>query len=217
MALRARIDGIETRQRILRAAGEVFAERGFREATVAGICRRAGANAAAINYHFKDKESLYVEVWRQAAQEAVNLYPIDGGIRANAPARDRLRGFLIALLQRMTDRGRLGQFHRLRLMEMANPTGLIHGIRWKALQPMRTYIQSLLRELLGPEGTEEELNFCEFNLVGPCLMAQMTVQSPPAGRPFLPSVEVMAFADHCADFVLAGIKSLRAKRRNAKG
>ncbi len=46
----------ETRQRLIEAVGEVFAERGFRAATVRDICQRAQANVAAVNYYFGDKE-----------------------------------------------------------------------------------------------------------------------------------------------------------------
>lgn len=210
--MRLRVDGIETRKRILKAAGEVFAARGYRDTTLAEICRKAKANSAAVNYHFNDKESLYVEVWRASAEEAMSLYPIDGGISADAPARARLQGFMVALLKRMTDRGRLGIFHRLRMMEMANPTGLIDRVRWQAIQPMRDYIRELLRELLGSNATEEQVNFCEFNLVGPCLMAQLTCQLNLPGTGFVQVTDVEAFADHCAAFFLAGIKAVRTGR-----
>ena len=38
----------DTRERIVQAAGEVFAERGFRGATIREICQKAGANLASV-------------------------------------------------------------------------------------------------------------------------------------------------------------------------
>ena len=55
-----------TKARLLESAGEEFAQKGFELARVRSICDRAGANLAAINYHFGDKEQLYVEVLREA-------------------------------------------------------------------------------------------------------------------------------------------------------
>ena len=65
-----RKDGKETKQKLLDAACEVFAEKGFREAKITEICRRAGANVAAVNYYFGDKDSLYVAAWRQAMENS---------------------------------------------------------------------------------------------------------------------------------------------------
>ena len=53
-----------TRDKLIEAAGSVFAERGYRAATIREICRRAGANVAAVNYTFGDKMGLYTEVLR---------------------------------------------------------------------------------------------------------------------------------------------------------
>ena len=52
-----------TRDKILSAAGEVFAEQGFEGATIRAITERAGVNVAAVNYHFRDKAELYTRIW----------------------------------------------------------------------------------------------------------------------------------------------------------
>ena len=48
----------DTIHQILNAAGEVFAIKGFKDATIREISAQAGVNLAAINYHFGDKERL---------------------------------------------------------------------------------------------------------------------------------------------------------------
>ena len=53
-----------TRRRILAAAGELFAERGFRATTMREIAQRARVNLAAAHYHFGSKQELYLEVVR---------------------------------------------------------------------------------------------------------------------------------------------------------
>ena len=58
----------ETRERLLRTAARLFADRGFKKVTVRDICRTARANVAAVNYHFGDKLGLYREVLQLAAE-----------------------------------------------------------------------------------------------------------------------------------------------------
>ena len=49
----------QTRSRILQAALETFAERGYEGAAIRDIAARAGVNHALIKYHFVDKETLW--------------------------------------------------------------------------------------------------------------------------------------------------------------
>src|ERR1700722_12315497 len=58
---------LEPRVRLLEAAGQIFAEKGFKGGTVREIIQRAGVNIAAVNYYFRDKEGLYVEAVKAAA------------------------------------------------------------------------------------------------------------------------------------------------------
>ncbi len=55
----------ETRDRVLDAAEGLFAERGFAAVGVREITRAAGANAAAVNYHFGSKLELYRAVLKR--------------------------------------------------------------------------------------------------------------------------------------------------------
>src|SRR5271154_6140164 len=93
-----------TRRQLLEAAGEVFAEAGFRDATVREICRRAAANVAAINYHFGDKETLYLEVLRYAHGKALAKYPPMLDLPDDAPPEKKLRAFVHSMLQRIFDK-----------------------------------------------------------------------------------------------------------------
>jgi AcrR family transcriptional regulator len=62
----------ETRRKLIDAAGEVFAEVGFKSATVRQITDRAEANVAAINYYFGDKVQLYRVVLQTVTETLVH-------------------------------------------------------------------------------------------------------------------------------------------------
>ena len=55
----AREDGEVTRRHILETAVRLFAEHGYADTTSKMICREAGVNIAAVNYHFNSRDDLY--------------------------------------------------------------------------------------------------------------------------------------------------------------
>jgi AcrR family transcriptional regulator len=59
------------RQRVLTAARELFAQRGYEGTSVRDITARAKANLAAITYHFGSKEALFHTVLRSVAEPLV--------------------------------------------------------------------------------------------------------------------------------------------------
>src|SRR3990167_7429916 len=65
MALRAVKPPHETRTRILDAAEELFMQHGFEAASMRLLTSRAGANLAAVNYHFGSKDALIEALFRR--------------------------------------------------------------------------------------------------------------------------------------------------------
>src|SRR5438876_8303115 len=110
----------DTRERLLEAAAHVFAERGYRVATVRDIVTRAGANIAAVNYHFRDKEGLYAAVLKHTAKVAFERHPPYGGLSPDAPPEEQLRAFVHAFLRRLFDPEAV--YGRLMAREMVEPT-----------------------------------------------------------------------------------------------
>ena len=52
----------ETRQRILRAASQVFAEKGYARATTRALAAAAGINEVTLFRHFGNKQNLFAAV-----------------------------------------------------------------------------------------------------------------------------------------------------------
>ena len=57
---RARTEGADAREALLRAAAEVFAEHGFRHASIDEVAARAGYSKGAVYWHFAGKDELFL-------------------------------------------------------------------------------------------------------------------------------------------------------------
>ncbi|MEE4600425.1 MAG: CerR family C-terminal domain-containing protein [Desulfobacteraceae bacterium] len=206
-----REDGKETRLRLLNAAGEVFAQKGYRDAKVADICKMADANVASVNYYFGDKKSLYREVWQHALEnfEEPVFYESAAG-----SSQDRLRAYIQALIQNFTVRGDLGRFSRLYLTEMVNPTGLIQDTWHATIEPRRKKLHDILSGIIGPEANDLTIRFCELSIVNQCRMFVTIKRSDieyMLGQPIDPKL-IDRLADHIADFSLAGIQAVGKRK-----
>lgn len=216
-----RKDGVETRKRLLDAACGVFAAKGFEDASIAEICEDAGANVAAVNYHFGSKDALYVEVWRHTFETFMQAYPLDGGLPADAPPEDRLFARVHALLQRVFDDGRVGQCFRIGLRELVNPSAALEDTRRELIGPHRQQTRELVRELLGPAASNEAVLFCEISIINQCLSVNFFKErrSFLLGRERLSKQAVEDLARHITLFSLGGLHAVReampAVRSNA--
>ncbi len=200
----------ETRRALLAAAGAVFAERGFREATVRDICDRAGANVAAVNYHFGDKERLYLEVLRQAMAEMNARYPFDGGLPPGAPAEVRLHAFVHSLLSRLFDNGEHAWLGRLMAREMIDPSSALDVMMTDRIGPMAEHLRGIIQDLLPPGPDEDTVWLTGFSIVSQCLFYNHCRSVVSRLRTDLPldHSAVERLADHITRLSLGGIRGL---------
>jgi AcrR family transcriptional regulator len=219
-----RTDGQETRQKLLVAAGEVFAEKGFWEAKNADICEKAGVNMAAVNYHFSSKEDLYIQAWKYSFEKSIQKHPPDGLVAPDASVQERLRGRILSFMRRIVD----PQTYEIDIIhkEMACPTGLLTEAIETSVEPIRRDLESLIKEMLGEGASEQQFRFCNMNIsalcFGPLLHIRHSKKMADAPRPnnFAAELDVEKFADHTTDFIMNGIYGIRREiektQRNSK-
>jgi TetR/AcrR family transcriptional regulator, regulator of cefoperazone and chloramphenicol sensitivity len=201
----------DTRTRLLDAAGETFAELGFKSTTVREICRRAGANIAAVNYHFGGKEELYAAVLTYTAQTSMERYPLGEATDPNTPAPRRLEAFVRNYLERLLDEGRPAWFGKLVAREMFEPTGALDKVAQTFAKPQFARLRETVAELLGPAATEPTLTHCCFSVIGQCLCykhARPMIERLAPQQGFGPA-DRAALTKHISAFSLAAFQRLR--------
>ncbi|MBX3734423.1 MAG: CerR family C-terminal domain-containing protein [Verrucomicrobiae bacterium] len=196
-----------TRRALLDAAADVFAARGFQNATVREICRRAGANIAAVNYHFGDKASLYGAVLVELSNLARDRYPADAGLPANATPRQRLAAFIRSFLQRVLSEELSARHGRIMAREMVEPTGALNRMVREYIQPQADLLRDLLRDLLPPGTDPSQTRLCGLSIVGQILFyahcRPVLQRLQPSGAFTHPPLDTLA--EHITAFSLAAL------------
>jgi TetR/AcrR family transcriptional regulator, regulator of cefoperazone and chloramphenicol sensitivity len=201
----------ETRARLLDEGRKLFAAHGFRRVTVREICTAAGANVAAINYHFGDKLGLYREVLHSAIavmQESTELARQAG---EGGTSEQKLRAFIRAFLQRV---GQVKDpwIHQLMTHEMAQPTEALDEVIQRVIVPRIDYMRELVTDILGVPADDERVLRCVLSV-----QSQFhTAMANPVSRRLVPGFtgdpeSVDRLAQHIADFSIGGIRSLQTR------
>lgn len=197
----------DTRQRVLEAAGAVFAERGFRAATVREICQRAKANLAAVNYHFGDKERLYAAVLQYTFHCAAHS-PLDRGLDVEATAEARLQAFIRSHLFSLLDAGRPAWHGKLMARELAEPTRALDVVVEQMIRPEAELLMSIIRDVLGHDATPQRVWQCAASIIGQCLFyhhARSVMMRLNPEQTYTPAA-IEQLVDHVTQFSLAALR-----------
>jgi len=202
----------DTRKSLLYTAGEVFAEYGFRAATVREICKRANVNVASINYHFGSKEELYAQVLEHSFQLSAAKYPYDD---RTGPPEKRLEEFITNFMRGCLMCGQAAWHGKLMAREMVDPTGVLPRIVERAIRPRKKVLTGIINEILGEDFTAEEVEQCVFSIIGQCVFYN---HARPVINVLSPAVSydddwITRTAGHITDFSLAALRLMARRKR----
>jgi len=202
--------GLDVKNRIIEAAGEIFADRGFRETTVREICRSAGANLAAVNYHFGDKERLYMAVIKHYRDVAVQKYSQNDSVCAHDPHDVQLTSFIKSFMFHLLGEGHESCFGKLMSREYIEPTSALDVIIEEEFRPFFNRLNAIIRQLLGKEISEGKVVLCAMSVLGQCLYFKHSrpVISRLLRKDHYTVEEISEIADHIACFSLKALAGL---------
>ena len=121
-----------TRDKLIRSAEVLFAERGFDGVSVRDIANAAGANSALVGYYFRGKEGLFSEVYtrhcvplkRERERLLVEFAKEEGGLTLEKA----IEAFIRPSLEVTTDSSGRSGFIRLRAILSAENSALLEQL-----------------------------------------------------------------------------------------
>ena len=207
----------DTRQRVLDAAGEIIADKGFDKATVREIVDRAGANLNAVNYYFRDKHGLYLALFEHAHQIVLGKDRNEFDQHRDLPPDQRLRAMIAHVLRGFILTRRAPWQARLIFRELTEPTGVLDEMVRRFIRPRFEQLTDIVRTLAPPETPDLTVRLCTESILAQC--AHIAHRRVVINR-LIPELEytsagIESMADHIAAFSLAALRNLPREETNA--
>jgi Transcriptional regulator len=196
----------------MQAGRKIFAEHGRENATIRDICNLAGANVAAVNYHYGGKERLYVAILQDYIQRENERHPRDEGITPESSPKERLRAYLRSfLLQTLGDGDpvddRLG---KLVTQEFIEPSQYFGEIFDRHCRPTHNMLLDIVRQML-PGHDELTVSRCASSIIGQCVLFDFAKEAISRMNPelVLQAGNIEGITDFIMEFSLGGIDRIK--------
>lgn len=205
----------ETRTRLMAAAAEVFADMGYHAATTREICARAGANIAAVNYHFGDKLGLYTETLRSAVSQG-NTRMVDPARGTKTP-EEALRKFIVGMFQKMSEGDRPAWYVKIMTYELAQPTPGLATVVENLIRPNAQILCGIVGRIIDRPALHPQTRMCAHSIIGQVVHY---MHARPVIGLLWPEWQMSRqsqdeIARHIADFSLAALKGIRKQTATA--
>jgi AcrR family transcriptional regulator len=203
-----------TKDQIFHAAVKVFAQRGYRGATVREICSLAGAaNINSINYYFGGKENLYKDILDNIFSEYQKRKDSQAKIKKKRSAPEkRLGDFIYTYCDILYNNGEMAaDLSAIFIAEMSRPSFHLDEMAKKYMVPQADELTGILRDILGQRTPLNILRDCGISIIG--AIGYYGFTWPLLSRIYsdLPDMQVYHthLAEHVFRFSMGGLRVVR--------
>jgi AcrR family transcriptional regulator len=156
-----------TRDRIMKAAERLFAEKGYDGTSIRAIVAKARVNQAAINYHFGGKDGLYREVLRVAFHGMTQDQLAHAEDVKTLSREEALTAFIRRQLRPLMARDESSRHMRIFNWETVRPTPVLRSLVAEEAAPFMNMAADLARRFL-PDADRKTLTVASIWLIGQC-------------------------------------------------
>lgn len=207
-----------TREALLEAAQALFAERGYDAVATRELAEAAGANLAAITYHFGGKRELYLETLRAAmnAPEAVAAWnTLDRKFDDPLDAARAIVAFVESFLPRHLADAEARTCSQLMIREAMRPSEALPDVLAHFVVPRNKLLTGAVRAAQ-PTLSPTDAQRCASSILGQLLHVHLfrSFQEGLRGAPY-DARDAKALVRHIAVFSLRGLGLTEARVRRA--
>jgi AcrR family transcriptional regulator len=195
-----------TRDRIMKAAERLFAEKGYDGTSIRAIVAKARVNQAAINYHFDGKDGLYREVLRAAFRSMTENQLAHAQDVKTLSREAALDEFIRRQLHPLLARDESSRHMRIFNWETVRPTPVFRSLVAEEASPFLGMAADLVRRFM-PEADRKTLTVAAIWLIGQCsvfVRNRDRLAEPPIGLE-LDDAMVEWLAHSISRWVMAGL------------
>ncbi len=205
-----RSDGESTRARILEVAGRLFAQHGYANTASKAICEEAGADLAAINYHFGSRDALYKAVLVEGHKQFVSLHDLRELADSALPPETKLERFINAIVSRLLD-DRSWQ-SKVCAREILAPTAHFASLIREEVMPKFEALERIIGEITGLPRHDPALSRCVISIIAPCLMLMVIDRDQSSPMQAILLHDADALKNHLNLFARSGLEAIRRHR-----
>jgi TetR/AcrR family transcriptional regulator, regulator of cefoperazone and chloramphenicol sensitivity len=206
------IEDSETRERIIEVATVLFATQGYRSVSSRKICAQAQANHAAINYYFRNKENLYLEVLKRVFARSSSFAPMPLLGSQEGDSRKQFEQWIAWYLERLLTSEDMLRYWQLVSRELQEPSEAFTQLVSDLMQPVFLSLEGIVRRILPPIIPTETVRAAALSIISQCLIylmgGAMIEHLLPSG--FRSKQFAQLLASHITTFSLAGLDALGA-------